>query len=216
MFKKAIEINPKNDWAYAGLGERYNDQGEYDKAEEVLQKAIEINPKNDRAYFGLGWCYIRQGEYDKAEEILKKDIETNLIPPDRVYGSLANCYKKWGKYKLAEEYFRKANRLGTEYYNPITCHNYQRLKEIVTRKGIKLVCVQYPMCSVEPLKKMFRNKEGIIFVDNEKIFKKALKQASYDEYFRDMYGGGFGHCTNKGNRLLAENIADVILKEGVF
>jgi len=28
-----------------------------------------------------------------------------------------------------------------------------------------------------------------------------------------MFGGDFGHCTPKGNRLLATNIADVILKE---
>ena len=60
---------------------------------------------------------------------------------------------------------------------------------------------------------MFENKEGIIFVDNEMVFRKALKQASYDEYFTDMFAGDFGHCTPKGNRLLAENIANVILKE---
>jgi lysophospholipase L1-like esterase len=28
-----------------------------------------------------------------------------------------------------------------------------------------------------------------------------------------MLGGDFGHCTPKGNRLLAENIAQTILKE---
>jgi hypothetical protein len=28
-----------------------------------------------------------------------------------------------------------------------------------------------------------------------------------------MFAGDFGHCTDKGNRLLAENIATVILKE---
>jgi hypothetical protein len=29
----------------------------------------------------------------------------------------------------------------------------------------------------------------------------------------DMFGGDFGHCTEKGNQLLAQNIADTILKE---
>jgi hypothetical protein len=28
-----------------------------------------------------------------------------------------------------------------------------------------------------------------------------------------MFGGDFGHCTPKGNMLLAQNIADVILGE---
>jgi lysophospholipase L1-like esterase len=70
------------------------------------------------------------------------------------------------------------------------------------------------MRNLEPLKKIFQgNREGIIFVDNERIFKDALKQGIYWNYFRDTFGGDFGHCTEKGNRLLAENIANVILKE---
>ena len=50
-------------------------------------------------------------------------------------------------------------------------------------------------------------------MDNEKVFKQALRKASYDEYFRDNFAGDFGHCTPNGNRLLAENIADTILKK---
>ena len=69
------------------------------------------------------------------------------------------------------------------------------------------------MRSIEPLKKIFAQDEGIIFVDNESIFREALKKASHKEYFEDMFGGDFGHCTEKGNKLLAENIANVILKE---
>ena len=70
------------------------------------------------------------------------------------------------------------------------------------------------MRNIEPLKKILQgNEEGVIFVDNEKIFRDALKKASYREYFSDTFGGDFGHCTPKGNKLLAENIANVILKE---
>ena len=64
-----------------------------------------------------------------------------------------------------------------------------------------------------PLKKMFKDSNGIIFVDNEKIFKEALKNASFKEYFMDMFAGDFGHCTPKGNKLLAKNVANAILKE---
>lgn len=103
--------------------------------------------------------------------------------------------------------------MGLRYYNSLTYNNYQELKKILDRRVIKLVCVQYPMRSIGPLKKIFKNKEDIIFVDNEMIFKKALMQAKYNEYFNDLFAGDFGHCTPKGNRLLAENIANVILKE---
>ena len=144
--------------------------------------------------------------------MFKKAIEINP-GYDRAYGSLALCYKELGKYKLEEEYFRKATRLRSKYCHPRTWYSYQRLKEIVTKRGIKLVCMQYPMRSVEPLKRLFDSTKGMIFVDNEGIFKEAIRQASYDEYFTDIFGGDFGHCTPKGNRLLAENIADVILRE---
>jgi hypothetical protein len=98
-------------------------------------------------------------------------------------------------------------------YPPVTVNNYRKLKEILDQRKIRLVCVQYPMLNPEPLRKIFRQEEGAIFVDNRTTFKQAVKQSGYDEYFRDMFGGDFGHCTEKGNRLLAGNIAKVILKE---
>ena len=70
------------------------------------------------------------------------------------------------------------------------------------------------MRNIKPLKNIFQGKaDGIIFVDNEKIFKEALNVSSYRDYFVDMFGGDFGHCTEPGNRLLAENIGNTILKE---
>jgi len=212
VFKKAIELNPEKDQVYVDLGWYYRDTGELTKAREMFKKAIELNPENEEGYIGLVWYYRIIGEYAKAEEIFKKAIELN--PEDyRLNAALAVFYMEEGKYSLAEEYSKKAESLGIECYDPMTHYNYQRLKEIVAKRGIRLVCVQYPMRSVEPLKEMFRNREGIIFVDNERPFKERVAKEGYDEYFADMFGGDFGHCTEKGNRLLAGNIANTILKE---
>ena len=211
-FKKAIELNPKNDDAYVELGWLYQDQYKLSQAEDLLKKAIELNPKNDNAYVKLGWLYQYQGKLPQAEDAFKKAIELNP-KNDRAYRSILILYEEIGKPELAKEYAEKTNRLRLGYYNPVTVNNYRKLKEILDRKGIRLVCVQYPMRNVEPLKKIFEKDEGIIFVDNENIFKEALKKASYKEYFRNMFGGDFGHCTQKGNQLLAENIANTILRE---
>ncbi|MFH1519183.1 MAG: tetratricopeptide repeat protein [Candidatus Omnitrophota bacterium] len=212
MLRKAIELNPQNEWADIELGWCYRDQGKHDQAVEMFKKAIEVNPQNVSAYGDLARCYKDQRKYTQAEEIYKKAIE---IAPrnDRAYAGLAHCYKEQGKSDLAEEYTRKVNKPRLEYYNPITRNGYQKLKEILTNKGIQLVCAQYPVRSLEPLKQIFEDQEGVIFVSNERVFKQALKQASYKEYFTDMFAGDFGHCTPKGNKLLAENIANVILKE---
>jgi tetratricopeptide (TPR) repeat protein len=211
MFREAIEINPKNEGGYASLGLVYSFLKEYDKAEEMFRKAIEINPHNNWSILQLGMIYMDLREYAKAEQLFKKAITDNWVD-DKLYGALANCYKIQGKDKIAEEYFKEEKKLSLKYYNQVTIHNYRKLKEIVTQKRIRLTCVQYPVRSIEPLKKIFDAKEGIIFVDNEAVFKGALKKTSYSEYFTDCIGGDFGHCTSKGNRLLAENIASVIFK----
>ena len=212
MFKKAIAINPENVQRYIELGWYYKRIGEHNKAEETFKKAIEMNPENQWGYCGLGWHYSDTGEYNKAEETFKKAIEIN--PENtRLNAALAISYEEGGKYNLAEEYYKKTERLRTEYYNPVTGHNYNRLKEIVTKRGIRLICVQYPVRSVESLKNMFKDKKDVIFVDNERLFKEAVGREGYTEYFVDMLAGDFGHATKKGNRLLAENIANTILKE---
>lgn len=212
MFQRATRIDPENSRAYAELGWWYMDQGRYDEGKGLFGRAIEIDPRNARAYFGLGWWHKNQGDHDKGEEMLRT---AGQISPrdDAAYVGLGWWYLHEGKYEEAEEMFRRATRLRLEYFNPMTRRNYQRLRQVVMKKGIRLVCVQYPLRSVEVLKKMVDNKEGIIFVDNERSFKTALKYARYDEYFTDKFAGDLGHCTPKGNRLLATTIADVILKE---
>ena len=212
-FKKAIELHPNNS-AYAGLlGRRYMDKRRSIKSEQSFKKAIELNPNNS-AYAGLVWLYMEQERYIEAEQSFKKAIEINPNN-ERLYGCLATIYRKIGNNELSEAYERKANSLMDKYYNPATVNSYRTLKRILDKRKIRLVSVQYPMRNIASLKKIFKEEmEGsIVFVDNEKIFKDAIKKEGYKEYFKDMFGGDFGHCTKKGNRLLAENIANTILKE---
>ncbi|MCX5702463.1 MAG: tetratricopeptide repeat protein, partial [Candidatus Omnitrophica bacterium] len=216
VLKKALELNPGNDGAYLGLGSAYRDQEQFQQAEECFKKALELNPGNDEACVGLGGLYQDQGQFQQAEDTYKKALELNpgKVVSAILYGALGNIYEEMGQFTLAEECYSNANQIRLSIYNPTTASNYHKLKEILDKRKIKLVCVQYPMLNIEPLKKIFQgNIDSILFVDNEKTFKEAVKKGSYNMYFRDVFGGDFGHCTEKGNRILAENIANVILKE---
>ncbi len=115
--------------------------------------------------------------------------------------------------KTNTEKFHDFVRMKGNYYKADTIYNYLKLKAILDKRGIKLVCVQYPMRSVETLKRVFGPGTGVIFVDNENTFKDAVEREGSKEYFVDMFAGDFGHCTTKGNRLLAKNIADALEKE---
>jgi tetratricopeptide (TPR) repeat protein len=217
-FKKAVGHNPENDHAYAELGQvyryqgKYRDQGKYSEAEDFFANAIERNPQNGNAYVELGLLYRDQGKYAEAADSFKKAIELNP-KNDKLYRTLTVLYEEMGKPELANEYTEKLNKLRLGSCVSVTVSNYRKLKEILDKRGIRLVCVQYPMRNVEPLKNIFKQDEGVIFVDNESLFKEAVKKISYKDYFIDMFGGDFGHCTKKGNRLLARNIADTILRE---
>jgi tetratricopeptide (TPR) repeat protein len=213
VFGKAIALNPQNDRVYMWLGSLYQAQGKSSQAADAYKKVIELTPRNVYAYIKLGWFYQTQGKLSQAVDAYKKVIE--LDPQnDRVYGTLSVLCETIGNSEQAKAYAQKANRIRLEQDNFVTAHNYRALKEILDKRGIRLVYVQYPMRSIEPLKKIFQDDgEGIIFVDNERIFRDAVKKDGYSVYFKDMFGGDFGHCTDKGNRLLAENIANMILKE---
>jgi tetratricopeptide (TPR) repeat protein len=213
LSKEALKLNPGNDLAYNTLGWAYCKQEKFILAEEAFKKAVQLNPKKVKAYTELGQFYQDQGKFSEAREIFSKVLELNP-KNDHARAALPLLYQKMGKMELAQEYARQADRLKSEYYKPVTVYNYRKLRAILDNKGIKFVCMQYPVRNIEPLRKIFEgNEEGIIFVDNEKVFKAALKKDGRAKYFNDMFGGDFGHCTDAGNRLLAENAASTILQE---
>ncbi|HTY45926.1 MAG TPA: tetratricopeptide repeat protein [Patescibacteria group bacterium] len=218
LYQKAIVLNPKNERIYIELGWLYRTRGKLSQAEAAFKKAIEANPRNERMYVELGWSYRTQGRFSQAEDLLKQAVALKPLNDDtygdRAYGALSVLYEETGKPGLARAYAEKAEGLRSKTPNALTAQSYQRLKDILDTQGIRLVCVQYPMRNIGPLKAIFRSgQEGVVFVDNEKIFRDALKKDGYNAYFRDAFGGDFGHCTDKGNKLLAENIANAILKK---
>lgn len=210
LFKQAIRVNPNNFEAYFWMGIAYRIHGEYGLAVDCFKKAMEISPQHESPYVELYPIYMQRKEYNRAEELLKKAISSNAKTA-RIYGALSSLYRQMEEYSLSNEYAVKAEELS--YYKASTVNNYKQLWKILEEKNIRLVCVQYPMRKLWPLKKIFLDQDGIIFVDNEQTFRNAVNNAGYKEYFIDMFGGNFGHCTAKGNQLLAGNIAKAIVKE---
>jgi len=214
LFKKAIEINPESDIAYVGLADYIWDQGKWREAEKLLEKALELNPKNDAAYVKLAYYYYwYPDKLVESEKLLEKALKINPKNDDIYYQQSRLSYRKNKKRKTANEYSHETSKTAWDLYAPATIYNYQMLRKTAANKGIKLVFMQYPLRSVEPLKKIFKNKEGLVFVDNEQIFKEAVARENYDKYFVDRFGKNFGHCTIEGNKLLAQNAANVILNE---
>jgi tetratricopeptide (TPR) repeat protein len=217
FFTKAIEINPRSCPLYLELGRLYLMEEKYSRAEVIFKKAIEVDPQDYMAYLELGSLYKQQSRMKEAKGVFKRAIE---VAPgcDTAYLELISCREGEksaagkGDSEFRKPYFQKARSIA-RFYNKITRNNFNKLKNLVLSRGIRLICVQYPTKSLEGLKKMFGTTAGIAFVDNEMNFQEALKNGKYTDYFVDTSSGeGFGHCTAKGNRLLAENVADALIK----
>ncbi len=211
-YKKALALNPRNEKAHSALGQLYQAQGKFDDAQASFQKVLEINPGNDWAYVKLGELYQIQGKFADAVVAFKKTIELNPSS-DRAYRALALLYRQTNRPDLVGAIDRKMAQLRVDEYGALTVDSYRRLKRILDKRGIRLICMQYPMRSVLPLKRIFDDGAGVLFVDNQGVFEEASKKGDYRDYFKDMFGGDFGHCTDKGNGIMAKNIADTIIKE---
>ena len=212
-FRTAIEMNPSSEKAYTMLGWLFMIRGDFQDAEKVIEKAIEINPRNDEAHAMLVRLNVRRGLLSAGEKATEKAIE--MEPTESLsffYGMLARLYRRRGAVKEADEISLKLRKYESKNFLPALRHNYRKVTQTILGQGIEMVAVQYPVRSVRSLKKYLEGINGIVFVSNEESFKKALSQAPYDKYFYDSFGGNFGHCTPEGNKLIAQNLAGVILK----
>lgn len=193
VLKKAIEIDAYCYRAYLVLGRFYNDRKWFKQSEEIYKIALKIFPNRNEAYYELGEMYYSQQQDNKIKKLLALAFEQNPVINVSALNRMIN---------------KQDHALKSDSYNSLTLDNYLKLKYILKQQGLKLVCVQYPLRSIQQLKDMLG--VGIIYVDNQLVFEQAVKISGYAEYFDDMFAGDFGHCNKKGNRLLAENIANTV------
>ncbi|MDD5021545.1 MAG: hypothetical protein PHR82_05325 [Endomicrobiaceae bacterium] len=130
---------------------------------------------------------------------------------DQYYGLIAieSMYEK--NYKKAEEYFTIAEDIRVKYASKHTYELYKLILKKLIDNNIKVICMQYPVRSIESLKNILKDEDyfnKITFVSNEYIFKQLLQEKKYDEIFRDQFAGDFGHCTDLGNTMIADNLAN--------
>ena len=191
---------------HTNLGRIYSQQDKLAEAERHFKKAAEADPTAYMLRFEMVNFYETHGR--KQEAIAELEQILPLVPKDE-----ESCYlTALAQLKNDKNLRRRAQEL-LRRHNPATAANYRAIKDMVLRRGLKFVAVQYPMRPVEQVKDMLRQDPQVIFVDNEESFKKGVQQEGYESYFIDRFGGDFGHCTMHGNLLLANNIAHAMLAQ---
>ena len=115
-FKKAVELDKKNDEALNNLGMFYWQQGENKLAEKTFKKAIKTNPKNTKPYLNIALLYkeLQQDKkyYDNIEKALSinpKDYLANWI--------MGNYYAETARITPAINYYKKAIDYNKHFYD---------------------------------------------------------------------------------------------------
>ncbi|HSB62227.1 MAG TPA: tetratricopeptide repeat protein [Vicinamibacteria bacterium] len=72
-YKKALEIDPKEEQSALGLGWAYSYTKSWDEAIAAFNRAIQIEPKfAGEAYNGIAWCYFFKRELPRSREFMEK------------------------------------------------------------------------------------------------------------------------------------------------
>ncbi|MFA5088751.1 MAG: GDSL-type esterase/lipase family protein [Candidatus Omnitrophota bacterium] len=213
-FKKSIEYHPTTKLGYMELGRCYNEIGEHQKAHEMFMNVFKLKPEDVWIYAEIAGWLKEHGYYQDAEQAYLEAMTRNE-GEYALYEQLAQTYRLQGKEKEARQILRKANRRGNavRLYAPSTVRHYNQIVDMVRAEGIPLICMQYPLMGIEVLKNALWRHRDVLFVENKENFEKALQDFEYAKYFSDNFAADFGHCTREGNRLIAENLADVIINK---
>ena len=137
MLKKAIEINPKNDFALMRLGAVAYSAGDTKAAISYLNKAIVFNPKSKWAHLWLGIISSESKDFDTAETLKWFEKALEIDPRfDLAHYNIAWNYlrQKPRNYEMAEKSFRQALALNPDYkeavYGLAMAYGYQRKYKI--------------------------------------------------------------------------------------
>jgi tetratricopeptide (TPR) repeat protein len=109
-YRKALDFNGYNTFAWNNLAITYTDQGENSKAIEVCKQAIEHKPKNSSGYAILGDIYRQTGQFEDAKDCyqnasrLEPKVALNWI-------NLGNVFLDQQRYKESLRAYLKASRL---------------------------------------------------------------------------------------------------------
>ena len=109
-FKRVLEINPRNAFAWDSLGGSYKALGQYGEAIDAYRKAVNLDSSKAFYFHHLGLVYAVVGRYDEAIDAYERVIE---VDPNHslAHATLGGYYRKKGNEELAAEHIEKARTL---------------------------------------------------------------------------------------------------------
>ena len=106
-YRKAIEVNPKNNLAYRNLVYLLFLKRKFEEAETLIKKAIDLDPDDRLTQTYLGALYRYIGKQEEAERILKDEIKIDF-KNSKAHKFLADYYEFQDRFSEAEAEYKTA------------------------------------------------------------------------------------------------------------
>jgi len=218
LFRRNILYRPESDRPYGKLAFCLFKTGDASSAIQLLYKSIHTVPSSMELPYSLAQILLESHKTTEAQIVLEKALK---IKPENfndfkkmdMNNTKMDLYELLKKvYDLNGEHARSAVlKKFISTYAQFQTDTYTKIINLTYQKNIPLVIVQYPLKNLRILVDTLIPSKNVYYVDNELNFKKAVAQEGYYVYFIDNSGGEVGHCTPKGNKLLADNISKTVL-----
>ena len=109
-YKRVLELNPRNAFAWDTLGGYYKALGQYDDAISSYQKAVSLDSSKAFYFHHLGLVYAAVGRHDDAIDVYERVIQ---VDPNHclAHATLGGYYRKNDNEELAKAHIEKARSL---------------------------------------------------------------------------------------------------------
>ena len=147
------------------------------------------------------------------DELLDTIYEDDSIKTEFRYGIKGITCMLNDQFDLGEKYLNMADTERLKYDYKEIAKKYEKILDFIIPEGITYIAMQYPVRDVESLHKIIEQtkySDFVFYVSNKNVFRTALKNEGKKEIFKDLFAWDFGHCTEYGNRLIANNLAQII------
>jgi tetratricopeptide (TPR) repeat protein len=145
--------HPETATTYHNIALAYDNQEDYDTAQEWYWNAMEIRERvlgtdhlhTAAIYHNIAGVYSKQGEYEKALEwyqkalvIVERMFGQNHLLTARIYHNIAGVYSEQGKYEEALEWYQKVLEIRERMFgqnHPETATTYNNIAFVYFHQG---------------------------------------------------------------------------------
>ncbi|MBI4846266.1 MAG: tetratricopeptide repeat protein [Candidatus Omnitrophica bacterium] len=221
VLRKALFSEPEFEEVYFELDDIFVNQKKFKEQVSFYESIYGFFPRNTFVKKRLlgsfiafaDYCYLK-GDYGSVifyyEKALELDPDNESIYTRIYYNkALGKIGKKTAKMRMVEKIARENPRLNIDdYVQENMYNNLTNVAQICRTRNIELIFSDYPEQSFAAVKSV-AEKYKVSLVDNSAVFKKNLAGQKRSRYFilADDH-----HCTKEGYAIIAENIAEAIIK----